>query len=118
MKSEDRDFEINFFSRLVEKSPDYVDALIPLAEAYTRKGLHEEGLQIDLRLSKLCSRDPVVHYNLACSYALVGKTEVALETLMHSVRLGYRDLKQIRSDPDLRILHDHPEFKKLTGMTP
>ena len=35
---EQLDFEISFFERLVKKDPDFVDALIPLAEAYTRKG--------------------------------------------------------------------------------
>ena len=41
MKKRDLDFEISFFGGIVRRRPDYVEALIPLAEAYTRKGLRE-----------------------------------------------------------------------------
>ena len=38
-----KDFEFLFFERLVEKNPNFVDALLPLAEMYTRKGFLKEG---------------------------------------------------------------------------
>jgi len=65
------DFDIKFFEAIVRDRPDYVDALIPLGEAYTKKGLHQKGLVIDERLARLKKRDPIIHYNLACSYALL-----------------------------------------------
>ncbi len=113
MKKRDLDFEISFFEGIVRRRPDYVEALIPLAEAYTRKGLREQGLQIDERLSQLCKNDPIVYYNLACSLALVERLDDAMKALKKSIKLGYRDFAYMRRDMDLRPLAAHPEFKKL-----
>lgn len=114
MKKRDLDFEISFFGGIVRRRPDYVEALIPLAEAYTRKGLRERGLRIDQRLSRLCKDDPIVYYNLACSLALTEKTDEALKALEKAIDLGYRDFAYMRKDPDLESLLSHPQFKKLT----
>ncbi len=113
MKFDDLDFEIDFYERLIKTNPDYVEALIPLAEAYTQKGRIREGLEIDKRLSRLREDDPVVHYNLACSYALVGEKEAALAALRMAVSLGYDDWKHLIKDPDLKSLHDDAAFKAL-----
>ena len=113
MKREERDFEISIFEGLVEQNPDFVDALVPLAEAYTKAGLYEKGLRIDKRLAKLKKEDPVVHYNLACSLALVGKKEDAISALKRSIQLGYSDFEHLRKDQDLKTLRDDPRFQAL-----
>ncbi len=107
------DFEIHFYEGVIKKNPNYIDALIPLAEAYTKKGLYEKGLEIDKRLAQLCKDDSGVYYNLACSLALVGKKKEALQTLRQAVDLGYLDFVHLRKDPDLKSLHGHPDFEKL-----
>jgi len=112
------DFEIAFFEGLVERKPDYIDALIPLAEAYTRQGLYDKGLKIDRRLSILREKDPVVHYNLACSYALVGKKQEAIQALKSAIQLGYVDLKYMGQDPDLETLREDAEFLDILKKTP
>lgn len=110
------EFEIQFFEKLVSENPNFVDALIPLAEAYTRKGLHKKGLAIDKRLVRLRKDDPYVYYNLACSYALLGEKDKAINSLSRSVRLGYDDVHHMKKDQDLRILHDDPRFKRLVDI--
>ena len=106
-------FEIGFFEGIVKRKPDYVEALIPLAEAYTRTGRYQKGFEIDKRLSLLCPEDPGVHYNLACSLALLGKKKEAIEALQRAVKLGYDDFEHLKKDPDLLSLHDNPAFKAL-----
>jgi tetratricopeptide (TPR) repeat protein len=113
---EPQDFEITFYEGVLKRRPEYIEALIPLAEAYTRKGLYEKGLEMDQRLSKLCKEDPIVHYNLACSYALVGKKKEALKALRRSVELGYCDFAHLRRDPDLKGLHGDPDFDSLASI--
>jgi len=107
------DFEISFFEKLAKRDPNFIAALIPLAEAYTKKGLHEKALPIDQRLTKLCPEDPAAHYNLACSLALIGRKEEALQALEGAVVLGYDDFKHLRQDPDLKSLHSEPRFQSL-----
>ena len=113
MADQQTDFEISFFERLVRDHPNFVDALKPLAEAYTKKGLYEKGLHVDRRLAQLCPRDAGIHYNLACSYALLGKKDAALLALERSVELGYDDLEHLKKDPDLKSLRNDPRFKSL-----
>ena len=116
IKKETIDFEIHFFENLVKRNPNYVHALIPLAQNYTQKGLYGKGLQIDQRLASLCPKDPVIHYNLACSYALVGGKKEAMTVLRQAIELGYRDFNFIKKDKDLKSLHQDPEFQALVGL--
>ncbi len=112
-ESDDLEFEITFYEGLVKDCPNYVEALLPLAEAYTKKGLYEKGLELDKRLAKLCKEDPSVFYNLACSYALTGHKKEAMKALKIALDLGYLDFNHLKKDPDLQSLHNEPEFKKL-----
>ena len=113
MKTDELDFEIAFYEGVTAQNPNYVDALIPLAEAYTRKGLHTKGLAVDKRLARLCKNDPVVRYNLACSFALTGDKKKAIANLKRAIDSGYLDFAHLRKDPDLKSLHGVPAFEKL-----
>lgn len=117
MARENPDFEIDFFERLVKEDPHFVDALVPLAELYTRKGFHEKALELDLRLSKLKREDPIVHYNLACSFALTGRKKEALQALERAIGLGYDDLNHMKKDADLKSLWEDPRFQSLAVST-
>lgn len=112
MKSHDLDFEISFLEGVLKHRPNYVDALAPLAEAYTRQGWYEKGLEIDKRLAFLCKDDPVIRYNLACSFALSGYAAKALDALKWAVRLGFWDMEHISRDADLKSLHSYKPFQK------
>ena len=106
-------FEIAFYEGILAEDPEFEDALIPLAEAYTKAGLHEKGLATDLKLATLRPNDPTVHYNLACSYALTGHRDEALATLERAIELGYRDVGFLMKDEDLVSLHDDEAFAQL-----
>jgi len=107
------DFEIHFYERIVQERPDYGDALILLAEAYTARGDHEKGLSVDLHLARLYPNDANIHYNLACSLALVGRKDESLDTIRHAIELGYRDFHHLKKDADLKSLHDDARFDEL-----
>jgi tetratricopeptide (TPR) repeat protein len=107
------DFEIEFFSRVLERYPQYVDVLRVQGNNLTLKGRYAEGLQIDKRLVQLRPADALAHYNLACSYALLKRPEQALKTLRRAVELGYRDFRYLREDRDLDSIRHDPRFRKL-----
>jgi len=110
---EDLDFEIQFYERVIKRNPNSVDVLMALGDDYTKVGRYREGLAIDLKLAKLRSNDPVVHYNLACSYSLLGQVDEALETLRRAIALGYRDFNHMQRDPDLENLRRDPRYLAL-----
>ena len=105
------DFEITFYEKLLAVYPDFIDALIPLGDAYTRRGLFEKGLQIDLRLTALRSRDSLAWYNLACSYSLLSRVDDALLALRHAIECGYAELEYLAKDPDLANVRSSPKYR-------
>ena len=106
-------FEIKFYEELVRIKPDFVEALSCLGDAYTREGFIEEGLKVDLRLCQLKPLDPVVQYNLACSYSLLGMVDEALVVLKKAILLGYDDFQFMSKDKDLNNLRKDERFKLL-----
>jgi tetratricopeptide (TPR) repeat protein len=109
-EEEDLDFEIEFYEAVLQRAPNSVDVLMALSNNYTRRGLFEQGLGIDLRLCELRANDPIVHYNLACSYSLLGRSGEALEALAQAVRLGYSDFAFMQEDPDLEGVRSDPRY--------
>jgi tetratricopeptide (TPR) repeat protein len=107
------EFELDFFSRVLERYPDYVDVLRVQGNNLTLKGRYADGLQIDKRLVQLRPSDALAHYNLACSYALLRRTDQAIKTLRRAVELGYRDFRYLREDRDLDSIRHDPRFRQL-----
>lgn len=106
-------FTIWFLEGILEKKPDYIDCLLYLGNAYTASGRYEDGLRIDKKLVKLKPEDPIVHYNLACSYSLVGSVDAALKELEIAIKLGYRDIHHMEHDKDLERLRNDERYWRL-----
>jgi tetratricopeptide (TPR) repeat protein len=115
-EARDLDVQIGFIEGLVRRDPGYVDALQILGDNYTRRGRFAEGLEVDERLARLEPRNPLVLYNLACSYSLTDQLERGIETLRKAIEFGYRDFNWLRRDPDLKKLRKHPQFAELAKL--
>ncbi len=107
------DIKIGFLEGLVKRDPGYVEALQILGDDYTRRGKFVAGLKVDEQLSQLRPADPLVQYNLACSYSLTGNFNQALAALERALNLGYQDFKWLAQDPDLSDLRLHPLYKNI-----
>jgi tetratricopeptide (TPR) repeat protein len=112
-KQSQLDFELEFFSGILERFPDYVEVLRVMANALTLKGRIRDGLDVDQRLVRLRPRDPLAHYNLACSFALLKRTDAAVKSLRQAIELGYRDFRYMREDHDLDSIRGDPRFRQL-----
>ncbi len=114
------DVKIQFMEGIVRRDPNYVDALQLLGDHYTQRGRFIEGLTVDERLARLEPKNPVVFYNLACSYSLTEKFDRAVLALEKALKLGYRDFAWLAKDPDLKKLREQPVYraiqKKIKGM--
>ena len=112
--SRDLDVKIQFMEGIVRRDPEFIEALQLLGDHYTQRGQYEQGLKVDERLSRLEPRNPLVFYNLACSYSLIGQVDEAAHALNKALALGYRDFKWLLAkDPDLRTLRKHPLFRDI-----
>ena len=100
----DLDIEIQFLEGVVRRDRRYVEALQLLGDDYTRRGRFKDGLQVDRRLARVCPEDPLVHYNLACSFSLTEEFRKAAHALRKALQSGYRDFEHLRRDSDLEPL--------------
>ena len=96
-----------------DRNADYVDVLRAHGNNLTLKGRYAEGLEIDKRLVQLRPTDPLAHYNLACSYALLEEARPGPQDAAPAVELGYRDFRYMREDRDLDSIRHDPRFRQL-----
>ena len=110
--------EVEFLEALRRRCPSYQPILEALGHVYTRVGRFDEGLLVDLEMTRLNPADPEAWYNLACSHALTGAPEQALLALGKAISCGYCDAAWMESDPDLASLVDLPAFQSLLRNLP
>jgi hypothetical protein len=60
----------------------------------------------------LVPQHPVALYNLACTEALLGRGEAAMNALKAAVASGYTNIAHMLNDADLASLHARAEFKE------
>ncbi len=109
----DLDVSISFLEGVARRDPRFVEAWQILGDYYALRGRHSQSLKVDQRLSELEPCNPVVFYNLACSYSLNRALDEAVVALDKAISLGYRDFRWLAKDPDLRRLRKHPLFRTI-----
>ncbi len=107
------EFELEFLGGILERDPLNADVLKAHAANLSAKGIYNRALQADLQLVRLRPEQPIVWYNLACSYALLGMADKAFAALERSIRLGYAYFEHIKRDPDLKSLRSDPRFDQI-----
>jgi Flp pilus assembly protein TadD len=105
-----QEFLAEILGRETSRNPDNIHALADLAMVLTRLGRHEDGLAVDLRLVNLEPENPAVHYNLACSLALLDRKDDALDALEAAIEQGYDDLEHLLADDDLACLREESRY--------
>jgi Flp pilus assembly protein TadD len=97
----------------VERRPANDAAWVDLGHVLTRLGRNARALEVDLELVRRNPDDETVHYNLACSLALVGRIDDALAALGRACDLGYDDAEHAETDEDLTVLRNDERFRAL-----
>ncbi|MBF0483907.1 MAG: hypothetical protein HQL25_04280 [Candidatus Omnitrophica bacterium] len=105
------EFEKKFYEGILQKTPNFIEALVALGDLYTQLGELENGLIIDEKLSKLRADDEFVLYNLACSYSLLNHVDKALVTIKKAIKCGYDDFDFMQTDADLHNLRKDHRFQ-------
>jgi len=111
-RQKDIDFEIGFYQGVLDKAPDFMQALMVLGDLYTKKGWYQKGLEIDQRLSSLRPNDPLIQYNLACSYSLLNDLDSAFQSIKRAIHCGYDDFQYLWQDKDLENLIKTTRFRQ------
>ena len=112
LNNDEDEFEIAFYEGILKNQPDFIEALVALGDLYTRNGYYEKGLVVDKKLEVLCPEDPIVLYNLACSYSLLNQLDESLDLVKRAVKKGYCDFDHMEEDSDLDNLRKDQRFRR------
>jgi serine/threonine protein kinase len=93
--------------------PEDARARTHLAVSYATMGRAEEAMRETNMAVALRPNDSLLLYNAACIYCLLQREAEALDAIQKAWSAGYKDASWARRDPDLALLHGHPEFEKL-----
>jgi len=107
------DFDFDFFSQVLQRSPYHLDALRRQVELLAQRGEHQLALALDRRLLEIRPEDCIVRYNYACSLAMTRRLELALGELEIAFQLGYEDWDHVRFDSDLDSIRDRRAFREM-----
>lgn len=91
----------------------FQEVYINLSTAYLNGKQFAESLETLNTLQTLNPKHPLLHYNLACYYALTGKTAQGIASLELALEYGFKNFENLRTDPDLENLRRDPQFKEL-----
>lgn len=113
-----RKFQTSLMESWLQEHPDDVEALRFLAYSYTASGRLEEALRADQKLVAMEPGRAELHYDLGCSYALLGRADEAFASLERAIALGFQERAVFVEDDDLESLRPDPRWDALLGRLP
>src|SRR5215472_3433925 len=97
----------------LELNPDEARAYSLGASVLIRLGQNERSKQWTQQAMTLAPADPLVLYNAACNWALLGETDHALDGLERAIEAGVAVGDWIKHDPDFASLRGHSRFQSV-----
>ena len=85
---------IENFKKVIEMAPAIAEGYVNLTTAYLRQNLPIDAREWCLRALETFPKTALLHYNLACAYALESESQKAIDSLTQAVSLN----------PDLKAL--------------
>jgi tetratricopeptide (TPR) repeat protein len=110
MKAQNWPKAVEAYEAIARAEPQNSVALLRLGIANHSMKAYEKAATA-YESSEKISSNPVVTYNLACVYALLGQKEKAIAWLEKALVVGFRNKKQIETDEELSGIRATAEFK-------
>ena len=104
---------ISNYKMALHHNKNFDEAYINLSTAYLGGKQFKASLETLYSLQKINPKHPLLHYNLACYYALTGNITLGVESLKQAVSNGFKNLQTLKTDPDLKNLRPDSRFKEL-----
>jgi len=116
-KAHDAQAAIPLWEHFTRLNPHDGSAWAKLGRAYYDHKDYEKSIAAYVHALELRAGFPWASaYDIACCHGLLGHKDQALEWLDKALKMGFRDLNQVRTDSDLKLLHDDEKYKKLAAI--
>ena len=76
------------FKKVIEMAPNIAEGYVNLTTAYLRQNLSADARAACLHALQTFPKTALLHYNLACAYALEGESQKAVDSLTQAVSLN------------------------------
>ena len=76
------------FKKVITMAPDIAEGYVNLTTAYLRQNLSADARELCLHALQTFPKTALLHYNLACAYALKGESQKAVDSLRQAVDLN------------------------------
>ncbi|RRB04681.1 DUF6624 domain-containing protein [Larkinella rosea] len=90
-------------------------SLISEAEKKYNEKAYPRSVELYQRAFKLEQKNRADFYNAACSAALMKDTKLAFNWLNRAIEKGYINIRHMKTDSDLNILHGRTEWNELVA---
>lgn len=94
-------------------NPREARAIYLASGAMIQLGMYREAVEWAQRALAIDPDDPIINYNVACSYAQAGEPEKALDCLDKAKKSGMISYGWLKNDSDLVALITQPRFQAL-----
>ena len=105
--------EIEAYEQHLRKVPEDARARVLLGQNYAAFQRTDDAVREARMAMALRPDDALILYNVACLFSLLAMKDEAIDALSKAWHAGYREIRWTRQDPDLTLLHGHPEFERL-----
>ncbi|MGI9077594.1 MAG: tetratricopeptide repeat protein, partial [Gemmatimonadaceae bacterium] len=103
--------EMKLIEERLELNPDDARACNLGAGVLANLGEKERALDFAERSLAIDSEDPMLLYNVACTYSVLGQHDDAITCLERAVDKGFGHKEWIEHDPDLNPIRANPRFQ-------
>lgn len=114
----DHSKRIDWLDKAIEADPEFAAAFFRRGNAKMDLSKLDEARKDFESSVRLWPELILAHYNLACSYSLLGDAAAAKEELEKAINLGYDKLDRLANDPDLEVLRENGTLSKLIESVP
>ena len=104
---------ISNYKMALHHNKDFEESYINISTAYLRTKQFDLALKYLNILKSINPSHPLLHYNLACYYSLLGKTAMGMEALKEAIQNGFNDQEMLKNDPDIEKLRQNNQFGEL-----
>lgn len=107
------DGAIAIYRELIAKKRDDAEVWLRLGRALKSAKQYDDAIAAFSEASKGSKQRGVALYNIACTYAVTGQKEKAVESIGRAIEAGFRTKHYYEGDPDLAAIREDGRFREL-----
>lgn len=105
-----------YYQQTLLIQPNYVKALNALSILNADLKNYDQAILTYKKLLKNQPYNNTIQYNIACLYAIQGKTNQAIDWLQKAIDNGYKNWELIKTDNDLEVIRNTEYYKSLLNV--